>query len=257
MKAFEPLYRELDEWNFNGDEAMLWWRDDDAVSDTPALQQLLSLSIKFDLPVALAVIPDLLEDSLVRLVKDHELVQVLQHGVRHHNNAPDGEKKQELSRAADLDSLLTDIAQGRERLAEEFEQQFLPIMVPPWNRIDNEVIELLSRLEFLGLSCFTARTQPEAAENIWLVNAHVDIINWKKDKVFIGVADSVNQLVAHLEAKREGLADRAEPTGLMTHHLVHDQESWEYLQQLFAILDEHPAVTWLSAERAFQTKWRF
>ncbi|MBX2868196.1 MAG: polysaccharide deacetylase family protein [Acidiferrobacterales bacterium] len=256
MSAFKPLYEELDEWNFDGDEVMLWWRDDDAVADTASLQQLFSLSTKYDLPLALAIIPGELEDSLVRVVKNYPLVQVLQHGVRHENNAPDGEKKQELSANAELDVLQADIAKGLALLSKKFDQQFLPVMVPPWNRIDDKVIALLTQLEFLGLSCFTARKQPEVAENIWLVNTHVDIINWKSGKVFAGVEECVSQLVSHLKAKRTGVADRAEPTGLMTHHLVHDQESWEFLRQLFAILDEHPAVTWLSAERAFQTKWR-
>lgn len=256
MNAFESLYKELDEWNFDGDEAMLWWRDDDAVEDTPALQKLLSLSDKFDLPVALAVIPECLEDSLVSQVRAHSLVSVMQHGIRHLNTAPEGKKNQELSRNADQQALKTDIAEGRMRLLERFEQQFIPVMVPPWNRIDDEVVEHLAGLGFLGLSCFTARTQPEVDENVWLVNTHVDIIDWKNDKTFVGTEQAVAQITTHLEAKRTGLADRAEPTGLMSHHLVHNEEVWEFLEKLFSILDEHPAVTWLSAERAFQTKWR-
>jgi len=47
VKEFEPLYRELDEWNFDGEEVMLWWRDDDAVEDTSSLQQLLTRSSNF------------------------------------------------------------------------------------------------------------------------------------------------------------------------------------------------------------------
>ncbi len=256
MSVFEPLYTELDEWNFDGDEVMLWWRDDDAVEDTPALQQLFSLVSKYDVPLSLAVVPDLLQSSLVEAVKKQPVVKTMQHGVRHENLAPKTDKKQELSRNANLDELTREIAQGFEKMSAEFADQFIPVMVPPWNRIDEPVVEQLGSIGFLGLSCFSARTRPEVDENVWLVNTHIDIINWKNQKEFAGAENVIEQLIAHLSQKRLGQADRAEPTGLMTHHLVHDDASWEFLGRLFSILDEHPAVTWLSADRVFQTKWR-
>lgn len=256
MSVFEPLYKELDEWNFDGDEVMLWWRDDDAVEDTPALQQLFSLVLKYDVPLSLAVIPDLLHNSLVEAVKKQPIVKTMQHGVRHENLAPETAKKQELSSNASLQVLTEDIALGFEKMSAEFAEQFVPVMVPPWNRIDESVIAQLSSIGFLGLSCFTARARPEVDDNVWLVNTHIDIINWKNNKEFAGSENVISQLTAHLSQKRLGEADRAEPTGLMTHHLVHDIACWEFLAQLFSVLDEHPAVTWLSADRVFQTKWR-
>jgi len=256
VSVFEPLYRELDEWNFDGDEVMLWWRDDDAIENTPALKQLFSLVSKYDVPLSLAVIPGLLQSTLVETVKEQPLVQTMQHGVRHENKAPKGEKKQELSQNANIEELVKLIAHGFAKMSTEFDKQFVPVMVPPWNRIDESVIERLVSIGFLGLSCFAARTRPEVDNNVWLVNTHIDIINWKNQKEFAGSENVISQFTAHLSRKRLGEADRAEPTGLLTHHLVHDHACWEFLAELFSVLDEHPAVTWLSADRVFQTKWR-
>src|SRR5216684_8019215 len=49
------LERELDAWRAAGRSATLWWRDDDAVRPTPALDRLLAIAA--GVPLALAVIP--------------------------------------------------------------------------------------------------------------------------------------------------------------------------------------------------------
>jgi len=125
-----------------------------------------------------------------------------------------------------LTGLIEGMSSGFETLTTRFAQQFIPVMVPPWNRIDEEVIACLAEIGFMGLSCFSARERPEVAENVWLVNTHIDIVNWKNNKTFVGAEQAIHQLIAHLSAKRLGTADRAEPTGLMTHHLVHDDGCW-------------------------------
>ena len=256
MNFTDTLYSELDQWNFNGDEATFWWRDDDAQKSTPELETILALSTKYDVPVALAVIPDGSEPSLVKLVRGNPLVNVLQHGFSHSNHAPADQKKQELGNHREAEVIQQQLHEGLLLLSRQFGDQAIPVMVPPWNRISAEVTSLLAELDILGLSCYGQRQVSEVAENLWLVNSHADIINWKQNKSFIGEQQAITILVDHLQSKREGRADQAEPTGLLTHHLVHDNASNDFLEALFMALDEHPAVTWLSAERVFQTRWR-
>jgi hypothetical protein len=43
INAWPMLQRELDLWAESGKQASFWWRDDDAISDTPQLQHLDSL----------------------------------------------------------------------------------------------------------------------------------------------------------------------------------------------------------------------
>jgi hypothetical protein len=49
------LVDELDRWEEAGRVAQLWWRDDDAVAPTPALDRLLDVAA--GIPLSLAVIP--------------------------------------------------------------------------------------------------------------------------------------------------------------------------------------------------------
>ena len=51
------LTRELDRWADSGRPATFWWRDDDALTVTPALDRLLGLARDHQAPLALAVVP--------------------------------------------------------------------------------------------------------------------------------------------------------------------------------------------------------
>ena len=57
-----PLETELARWSAQGRTLPLWWRDDDAVAETPALRKLTELSERLGLPVHLAVIPAAAEE---------------------------------------------------------------------------------------------------------------------------------------------------------------------------------------------------
>ena len=60
------LYRELDQWNFDGVAATFWWRDDDARAPSDELAKLVELSARYRAPLSLAVIPANLDASLAR-----------------------------------------------------------------------------------------------------------------------------------------------------------------------------------------------
>ena len=59
MSVFRPLTDEFDRWADQGLTATLWWRDDDAIAPTPALDRLLDAA--GPVPLTLAVIPALAE----------------------------------------------------------------------------------------------------------------------------------------------------------------------------------------------------
>ena len=52
------LAMELRRWRAAGRKPVLWWRDDDARDDAPALRRLLALAAATGLPLTLAAIPD-------------------------------------------------------------------------------------------------------------------------------------------------------------------------------------------------------
>lgn len=255
MNPFDSLLEELDRWNFDGQEATLWWRDDDAAKVHPLLDQLLEILALWDVPASLAVIPAKTEKALADTLAEYGNLEVLQHGILHRNHAEEGQKKQELIILPGEDWQKNLVSAWR-KLTGLFGHRALPVLVPPWNRIDERMLPLLGSLGYRGLSCYGPRAFPQAEGDVWIVNTHVDLVDWKAGRKFVGEAAALAQLIGHLRARREELVDRAEPTGILSHHLVHGEDCFDFIRRLLGILDEHPAVTWLSATRVFQLRWR-
>ena len=247
MSRWDALQRECDAWAAGGRAVELWWRDDDAVADTAALRRLLAQT---RVPIALAVIPAGLEPSLPALLKNHALVSVLQHGFDHRNRAPAGGKKSEFPATRPWPEVADDLAKGRGRLADAFGRQFVPALTPPWNRIDPGHAAQLGALGFRGLTTYLPRRMPTKV-GITQVNTHVDVIDWHGTRGFLGLEATLQLLVQHLTAKRLGQAEPAEPTGLLTHHLVHDTETWEFLGALLDWCAKRPVIKWRSAADLF------
>jgi len=241
------LARECDAWHASGRTVELWWRDDDAVADTDALRRLLA---SLTVPVALAVIPARLEPSLPALLKSHGSVSVLQHGFDHQNRAAAGGKKSEFPATRSWPEIAEVLAQGRNRLANAFGRQFVPALTPPWNRIDAGHADQLGPLGYRGLSTYLPRKKPVVA-GVTQVNTHVDVIDWHGTRGFVGLAAALALLVGHLAAKRLSKVDSHEPTGLLTHHLVHDTETWEFLGALLDWCAKRPNIEWRSAADLF------
>jgi hypothetical protein len=229
--AWEGLRRELDAWGMAGRIATLWWRDDDAVAMSPALARLLALAE--GVPLALAVIPADTEGF-------ESGATVLQHGWSHENNAPAPARKCELVDLTVLDRLVI----GKERLERLFGTRFLAVIAPPWNRIAGSVAARLPALGYRGLSVLGPRRSRFEA------NVHVDLMDWRA-RCFAGDGKVLRQLASHLSARRAGEVDADEPTGVMTHHLVHGAATERFLARLFATTRAHPAARWLEPRAVF------
>jgi hypothetical protein len=248
MTDWKDLQAELDAWQQDGRSASFWWRDDDAVHVTPALERLLDLSARHDTPVALAVIPRDAADALADRLARQPTASVLQHGWSHENHAPDG-RQEEFGPHRPLPLMLDELARGWRRLA-SFPRAH-PVMVAPWNRMDPHVLPHLPAAGLRGVSTLGARQAADAAPGVRRVNVHVDIVDWQGTHGFVGLARALDQVLAHLRARRDGRVDAGEPTGLMTHHGFHDEGCWAFLADFIGRTRAHPAVRWLSAQQAF------
>ncbi len=214
-----------------------WWRDDDAEAPTPALERLLALARRHDLPLALAVIPKGATQALAERLANEPRVFALQHGWQHRNHAPAHEKKAELGDHRPRPEVMAELANGSERLSALFGEKFLPVLVPPWNRIAAAVRDARSEVGLIGFSAFD-RAPSDAAH--W-VNTHVDVIDWRARSA-LPRATAYALLCREVERR---LADEdAEPLGILTHHLVHQEETWAFLEELFALIGEHAAIAW-------------
>ena len=236
MTAWRGFEAELAAWGGEGRVATLWWRDDDAVAATPALDRLLAITA--EIPLMLAVIPRPLEPSLSPRLEG-TAAYVVQHGFAHVNHRPVGQKACEIGLDRPQEIVEAELSAGRAILEDAFGPRFKPWLVPPWNRIDPELAKRLPDLGYAGLSCFEPRRDP------FRVNAHVDPIAWKAGRRFIGPEKTLARLTEHLAARRAGVVDAAEPTGFLTHHLVHEPALWDFLGDLAETVSGCSCARWV------------
>ena len=246
---WSDLDDELDAWGAEGRVATLWWRDDDAAAPAPALGRLAGLAREHGVTVGLAVIPALAQPSLAPWLESVR-AEVLQHGWAHRNHAANGEKKAELGRHRASDIVTAELSKGFGKLGEYAGDRLLPVLVPPWNRIDPGLVQELPHIGFQGLSTFGPRRAAEPAPGLGQTNCHVDVVDWRGGRDFVGCDRALAAVVAHLAARRRGSADPAEPTGLLTHHLVHEESIWTFIARFLERTRQHPAARWLAPSEA-------
>jgi hypothetical protein len=245
--AWDPLRRELDRWQAAGRVARFWLRDDDAVEPTQALETLMALTGESGVPLMLAVIPGLTGEALAARLAAETAITVAVHGWSHTNHAGPEAKKQELGGDRPAEAVLGELGEGFRLLQRLHPARFLPLLVPPWNRIDAALIPALPALGFAALSVYGRAKQNGPMP---LLNTHVDIIDWHGTRGGRGEAELVAELVAELADR---FAGSDEPVGVLTHHLVHDTAAWDFLSALFAVTTRHPAVRWSSASALLET----
>ncbi len=266
--SWADLAHELDRWGDEGRIATLWWRDDDAAAPCGQLDRLLEIA--GTVPVALAVIPaEAVLDLAARLgAPDRRstkspLITVLQHGWSHSNHAARSEnggspskneprpKKSEFPAERLPGSVTAELRAGRARLTTLFGTRALAVLAPPWNRFAERFLPLLAGCGIAAVSRLGLRRAAWPASGVFEANVHVDLVAWKRDRGFIGETAALAGLLGHLRARRTGAADRGEPSGILTHHLVQDEATGAFLGRLTGLTAAHPAARWLTGGEVF------
>jgi hypothetical protein len=229
VMTWRALEEELGRWRDAGLTADFWWRDDDASTRSSALERLLRLSSAAAVPLALAVVPLSAQAELFAGLR----ASVLMHGTDHRNRAGPGEKKTEFPAAEAEDEASARLAAARVRLEALAGERFLRVLAPPWNRLKPSLVARLPRAGLHGVSGYGARKAAEAARGVREVNTHVDIIDWHGTRGFAGEQAALRAALGHLSARRSKAIDALEPTGLLTHHALHDAAAWDFIERLF------------------------
>ncbi len=252
-RLWDLLTIELDLWAKAGRTATFWWRDDDAGEMTSQLERLLELRNRVDIDLALAAVPARLDSAFRNRMKEEPHVAVLQHGYSHHNFATPDERKIELDGSRPAEYVIADLAVGMQALASVSGNA--PVLVPPWNRIAPHLLPLLPELGYRGLSGLGPRQRADALAGLRQNNVHIDPIDWRgrygPPRAFSGTERALEATVRHLTDRRTGAVDGEEATGLMTHHLVQDEETWRFIEQLIVRTKAHQAAEWLSTDDVF------
>ena len=243
------LEQEVAQWRDLGRPVDLWWRDDDACTATPELARLLGLTRETGVPLALAVIP-----MGARAEAFHGMapqVEVLQHGADHLNRGGTQGKKTEFPLSEPAKEAIQRLIEGRRQLKQLFGERALAVLAPPWNRFAPARVGDLTRAGYIGLSTFQPRQAKEPAPGLMQVNTHVDIIDWRADRTFVGEERALQMMVMQLRARRLGQCDVDEALGLLTHHADHDRAAWEFLERLFECSQALAGLCWRRASEIF------
>ncbi|HUI35395.1 MAG TPA: polysaccharide deacetylase family protein [Stellaceae bacterium] len=230
---------ELDRWEEAGRSAGLWWRDDDAVASTPQLDRLLRLA--GGVPLALSVIPADARASLARALDPFPQVAVLHHGWCHANRATSGKKSEYPAERHPVD-VADELDEGRKQLRALFGARALPVFVPPWNRFADRFLPLLAEAGLIAISQQAPRKVP-LPEGIAAIDVQLDVTDWHGDCGFVGDGPALARLLAELRRRREDWDGGA--IGILTHHLVMDAATEDFLGRLGEMVAWHPGARWL------------
>ncbi len=257
MTNWSLLDDELAHWRDAGRVAELWWRDDDAVEETSALDRLLTVQQESGVPLALAVVPANATAGLAQRLVAAPGVSILQHGYGHVNHAIDGGgRKCELGPERPAMIVLGELATGTmalERLfaAPAFAGRRLPVLVPPWNRIAPGLVPALPEIGFAGLSTYGPRSRPEPVRGLRQINTHVDLIDWKGGRGFVGENIALALLIDALAAAR---TTDGTPVGVLSHHLAMDEGAWDFLRSLWERISAKVGLRTSAAQELFASR---
>lgn len=238
---WQALEAELELWQAAGHRARLWLRDDDAIDVSNALDRLTTLTDSHHVPVTLAVIPAGLTTALATHVKATPHLHPATHGFSHTDHAGDGEKKIELGGTRTVEAVAAELVQSRARMTDAFGSLSPDILVPPWNRIAPQVVTQLRELGFEALSTFGWRSCGAPVPEL---NTQVDLIDWKAGRAAKPLDTLITDTAEALHIARS--RDYA-PVGILSHHLVHGDETWAALEAILGWTHAHPAIDWVSS----------
>ena len=248
---WSPLRAALARHRGDGLALPIWWRDDDAVAATPALDDLVALSARVQVPVHLAIIPAHADATLVARIDPATLIPVV-HGWAHADHSGGAGKKNEFQ--TPRPDALSDTQRALARMRDLFGTALRPMFVPPWNRIGAGVTAALPAQGSRAVSTFGARPAREAVPGLAQINTHIDPIWWKGSRDLVDPDHLIAQACAHLEARRSGREDNTEPFGLLTHHLVHSDTIRAFCAAFLGELLDGGATPWtMKSENHEQT----
>jgi hypothetical protein len=170
------------------------------------------------------------------------------HGWAHRSHAPEGQKKAEFGAHRPMAEIEADASNGLQRLQDLFGEALFPVFVPPWNRIDAQVIAALADLGYRAVSTYLPRKTRYAAPGLLQINTHLDPINWRGDRSLVDPDALIAQITKQLQDRRNGVTDNTEPYGILTHHLVHDRAIWDFTGSLLKRLLAGPGHAWTAHE---------
>jgi hypothetical protein len=250
---WDKVHAELDVWHKLRRQALFWWRDDDAIDVTPQLKKLAGTAKIHDVSVGLSVIPVSASAALKRYVRGQDQLEVLVHGYAHKNHARANEAKREFPGSRHRADMLTELKDGLRLIRDGFGAKAIPVLVPPWNRIPPSLVSHLPALGYAGISAWKPRPVRVRQAGFVTVNAHLDVIDWRRGKIPKAERLVGSLLLRKLRWRRENPGRASEPLGILTHHLLWDDRVEALMKEVLQTTRSHPAARWMTPREVFGT----
>ncbi len=203
--------------------AVVFFRADDIGVPSQQFFEMISLFIKHDMPLCLAVVPTWLTERRWHRLKEAAAGTRLcwhQHGWRHANHEHSG-KKQEFGDSRPAEDLRRDLLRGRERLSQLIGSEFFPLFTPPWNRCGKKTLTLLQEFHFRGISRSSGATP--SATDLPDFQVNVDLHTGKEREP---------ELSLHLLLLQLSHSMTYGTSGIMLHHQRMNNHALLFLDQL-------------------------
>ena len=117
---WRPLEAEIELWHKADLTLPFWWRDDDAIEPTTALDQLVDIASQTDIPVHLAIIPKFATTALRDQSEQTPYIIPVVHGWSHQSHSYDGEKNAEFGVSRPIEDAIQDLIIGADRMSDLF-----------------------------------------------------------------------------------------------------------------------------------------
>ena len=251
MDEFAALRKELELWECTGVGCQLWWRDDDLTTVTPQLLRMQEVSERNNVPALLAVIPGQATSTLGNDTAHMGSFDFAQHGWLHQNHEANSRAKSEFGIGRSIDASVEDMRRGSRQMVELFGKRYINVFVPPWNHLSTELPPYMETLDYLGLSRHVDQEKILMPPSIVDVNTHIDILQWATRPSLQKPDVIIAQLAQLLCQQREGRAVES-PIGILSHHRVMADDSWQFLDELFSFTGRYHCVNWIRPSELFR-----
>ena len=217
----------------NSNPPRVFFRADDVGAGGRPFESLCGCFRRHQIPLALAVVPAWLSpvriEQLFRTApQDEPLWAWHQHGWRHVNWQRNG-KKSEFGEHRPFERQWRDIWQGRQKMMAVFQDHFVSVFSPPWNRLSWPTMRILQELGFLGVSLDGPFPKNmKYLPNLRSLRVHIDL-HTRKSKD--GSAD-----YQHLLGQLRNCLTKKEPCGIMVHHQLMTVSAFAFLEELLRLL---------------------
>lgn len=234
---FEALRQTLNALQVQAKSVDVFFRDDDADRDIPALWRLLHTFLLRGVPLNLEIIPGSLTLAATRLLQLHKqtyphLLELNQHGWMHSNHETEG-RKCEFGVSRNFAAQYADIAQGKAKMDEAFGRNWHAVFTPPWNRCTLDTLQVLQQLGFKIFSKDRG-VQLTTGYDFVEISTTLDLFQWQPKPAMKTPAVIERELIRQLQ--------QGEPIGILLHHKVMDTAAFNYLSALLDELRRSPVV---------------